>query len=184
MAGLLILLAFIVFLVVFGIVSYNGLVAARRQTDNAFGQIDVQLKRRYDLIPNLIETVKGAMKYEQETLEKVISARNHALCASGVGPKAAAEGEVQRALNGVFALAESYPDLKANSNMANLQEELRSTENKVAFARQYYNDVVTNYNTKIETFPSNLFAGAGNFKPKELFEIEDNIERQVVQVKF
>jgi len=184
MAGLLIILAFIAFLVIFGIASYNGLVSARRQTDNAFGQIDVQLKRRYDLIPNLIETVKGAMKYEQDTLEKVISARNSALGATTIGEKAAAEGQVQRALGGMFALAENYPDLKANSNMAVLQEELRSTENKVAFARQYYNDVVTSYNTKIETFPSSIFASMGSFKPKELFEIENPVERQNVQVKF
>ena len=160
MAGLLIILAFIAFLVIFGIASYNGLV------------------------PNLIETVKGAMKYEQETLEKVISARNSALGATTIGEKAAAEGQVQRALGGMFALAENYPDLKANSNMAVLQEELRSTENKVAFARQYYNDVVTSYNTKIETFPSSIFANMGNFKPKELFEIENPVERQNVQVKF
>jgi LemA protein len=184
MAGLLILLAFIAFIVIFGIACYNSLVSLRRQTDNAFGQIDVQLKRRYDLIPNLIETVKGAMKYEQETLDKVISARNTALGATTIGEKAAAEGQVQRALGGMFALAENYPDLKANTNMGVLQEELRSTENKVAFARQYYNDVVTGYNTKIETFPSNIFANMGNFKPKDLFEIENPVERQNVQVKF
>lgn len=178
MLGLLALTVF------YFISQYNGLVALRRQVDNAFGQIDVQLKRRYDLIPNLVETVKGYMKYEQDTLEKVISARNRALSATGVADKAAADGQVTAALGGIFALSEAYPELKANENMLSLQEELKSTENKVAFARQYYNDIVTGYNTKLETFPSNLVASMGNFKGRELFEIEDPIQRENVQVKF
>jgi LemA protein len=178
MLGLLALTVF------YFISQYNGLVSLRRQVDNAFGQIDVQLKRRYDLIPNLVETVKGYMKYEQETLDKVISARNRAVSATGVQDKAAADGQVTAALGGIFALSEAYPELKANQNMLSLQEELKSTENKVSFARQYYNDIVTAYNTRLETFPSNLVASMGSFTPRELFEIEDPIQRENVQVKF
>jgi LemA protein len=169
-------------IIIYAIAQYNSLVSLNKQTSNAFGQIDVQLKRRYDLIPNLVETVKGYMKHEQETLERVIAARNRAVSATSVHDKAAAEGEVRSALNGVFALSESYPDLRSNQNMLSLQEELKSTENKIAFARQYYNDVVTAYNTKLEVFPTNLFAG--NFKAKELFEIEDPIQRENVKVSF
>ncbi|HVL38548.1 MAG TPA: LemA family protein [Fimbriimonadaceae bacterium] len=179
------ILVVILVLVLFGSIAiYNSLVSLRQQTSNAWGQIDVQLKRRYDLIPNLVETVKGYMKHESETLERVIQARNRAISAQGVQEKARAEAAVAGALSGIFALAESYPDLKANQNMAVLQEELRSTENKIAFARQYYNDIVTAYNTKLETFPSSIFANAGGFKPKELFEIEDPTQREPVQVKF
>src|SRR5438270_12417469 len=140
---------------------YNSLVSLRQQNQNAFSQIDVQLKRRYDLIPNLVETAKGYMKYEGDTLERVIQARNRAVSATTVGDKAAAEGQVSSALANVFALAESYPDLKANEQMQSLMEELKSTENKIAFARQYYNDIVTTYNTKLQTFPSSAIAGAG-----------------------
>lgn len=178
----LILLLLIVGLVIYAVSQYNGLVSMRRQSDNAFSQIDVQLKRRYDLIPNLVESVKGYMKHEGDTLERVINARNRAVGATTVGEKAAAEGEVTRALGSVFALSEAYPDLRSNENMLSLMEELKSTENKIGFARQYYNDVVTNYNTRRETFPSSLFAG--NFAPKELFEVESAAERQNVQVKF
>jgi len=163
---------------------YNSLVSLRQQTSNAWGQIDVQLKRRYDLIPNLVETVKGYMKHEQDTLEKVIQARNTAINATGVREKAAAENQVAMALGGIFALAEAYPELKANENMLTLQEELRSTENKISFARQYYNDIVTAYNTKTEQFPSSIFASAGGFKTKELFELDDATQREPVQVKF
>lgn len=184
MGPLIVLLVIIALAVIYGIAQYNALVSLRRQTQNAFGQIDVQLKRRYDLIPNLVETVKGYMKYEQETLERVIQARNRAVAATTVADKAAAETQVTSALNGIFALAESYPDLKASDNMLSLQEELKSTENKVSFARQYYNDVVTAYNTRTETFPSSIFANLGGFKTKELFEIENPVERQAVQVKF
>jgi LemA protein len=178
------LVAILVIAVFYFIAQYNGLVSLRRQVDNSFGQIDVQLKRRYDLIPNLVETVKGYMKYEQETLDKVISARNRAVSATGVQDKAAADGQVTAALGGIFALSEAYPELKANHNMLSLQEELKSTENKVSFARQYYNDIVTAYNTRLETFPSNLVASMGSFTPRELFEIEDPIQRENVQVKF
>lgn len=181
---LLVVLAIAVVLVVFGIASYNGLVSLRRQTQNAFGQIDVQLKRRYDLIPNLVETVKGYMKHEQDTLERVIQARNRAVSATTVGEKAAAENQVSSALTGMFALAEAYPELRSNENMLSLQEELKSTENKIAFARQYYNDIVTAYNTKTETFPSSIFASMGGFKTKELFELDDSSQRENVKVSF
>ncbi|MCW5941215.1 MAG: LemA family protein [Fimbriimonadaceae bacterium] len=184
MLGLWISLGLVVLLVFVGIGAYNSLVSLRQETNNAWGQIDVQLKRRYDLIPNLVETVKGYMKHEQDTLEKVIQARNMALSANGPHDKATAETAVASALSGFFALAESYPDLKANTNMIELQEELRSTENKISFARQYYNDIVTRYNTKIEAFPSNIFAGMGNFKPKELFELDNPVEREPVKVQF
>jgi LemA protein len=183
-AVLLILLLVLVGLLVWAIATYNSLVSLRRQTDNSFGQIDVQLKRRYDLIPNLVETVKGYMKHERETLDAVIRARNSAVSATGVADKAAAESQVQRALSGVFALSEAYPELRSNENMRALQEELSATENKVAFARQYYNDVVTQYNTKIESFPGSLIAGMGSFKEKELFEIDTPAERQAVKVQF
>ena len=172
-------------LILFGAIAmYNQLVSLRQQTGNAWGQIDVQLKRRYDLIPNLVETVKGYMAHEKDTLERVIQARNQALQATGPAEKAKAESAVSGALANIFALTEAYPELKANENMAILQEELRSTENKISFARQYYNDIVTAYNTKIESFPWNIFAGAGNFKPRELFELEDPIQREAVKVKF
>lgn len=174
----------VVVLVVWVIAAYNGLVSDRRQTMNAWGQIDVQLKRRYDLIPNLVETVKGYMKHEQDTLEKVIQARNRAVGATSVAEKASAETAVASALTGFFALAEAYPDLRSNENMMQLQEELRSTENKISFARQYYNDIVTSYNTKLEAFPTNILAGMGNFKPRDLFELEEPAAREPVKVQF
>lgn len=179
-----IVLAIVVLTLVLGIAAYNGLVALRQETSNALGQIDVQLKRRYDLIPNLVETVKGYMKHEQDTLEKVIRARNVALSANTVGEKAEAERQVTSALGGIFALAESYPDLKASENMLSLQEELKSTENKIAFARQYYNDTVTLYNTKIESFPSSIIASMGGFKQRERFELDEPAAREPVKVQF
>ena len=184
MLGVIIVIVVGALIVFYAIAQYNGLVSLRRQTQNAFGQIDVQLKRRYDLIPNLVETVKGYMKHESDTLERVIAARNRAVSAQGVHDKAAAESEVRGALNGIFALSESYPELRSNENMLSLQEELKSTENKISFARQYYNDVVTAYNTKTETFPSSIFANAGGFKTAELFEIEDAVQRENVRVQF
>src|SRR5436190_19790418 len=141
--AMIILAAILAIFVVWAIAVYNRLVSLRQQTANAWGQIDVQLKRRYDLIPNLVETVKGYMKFEQETLEKVIQARNMALGARSLSEKASAEQQVTSSLTGLFAIAEQYPDLKANQNMLSLQEELKSTENKIAFARQYYNDMAT-----------------------------------------
>jgi LemA protein len=184
MVGIWILVGLLVILLFVAIASYNGLVSLRQQTGNAWGQIEVQLKRRYDLIPNLVETVKGYMKHEQTTLEKVIQARNTAMAATGVGAKATAEQALGAAVTQLFGLAEAYPDLKANQNMLSLQEELQSTENKIAFARQYYNDIVTSYNTKIEAFPSNIFAGMFSFKPKELFELDEPAAREAVVVKF
>jgi LemA protein len=179
-----VLLIILAIILIGGIAIYNRLVSLRQQTSNAWGQIDVQLKRRYDLIPNLVETVKGYMAHEKDTLERVIQARNQAISATGPAEKARAEQAVSGALANVFALTEAYPDLKANQTMNTLQEELRSTENKISFARQYYNDIVTSYNTALETFPSNIFANMGGFKRKELFEIEDAAQREAVQVKF
>ncbi|HXH59729.1 MAG TPA: LemA family protein [Fimbriimonadaceae bacterium] len=178
------LIGIVAFLLFWLVLTYNGLVSLRRQTMNAWSQIDVQLKRRYDLIPNLVETVKGYMKYEQETLDKVISARNRAVSATSVKDKAAAETAVAGALSGFFALAEAYPELKANQNMQELQEELRSTENKISYARQYYNDIVTSYNTRLEMFPSSIIATASGFQPKDLFELDDAAAREPVKVKF
>jgi len=175
---------------------YNRLVKLRNQYKNAFSQIDVQLKRRYDLIPNLVETAKGYMKHERETLEAVITARNKAqaavqAAAARPGDPAAmqglqtAEAGVTGALGRFFALAESYPDLKANQNMLALQEELTSTENKVAFSRQAYNDAVMGYNTARETFPNSIIAGATGFGPAQLFELEaPAVERAAPKVSF
>ena len=168
---------------------YNGLVALRNRFKNAFAQIDVQLKRRYDLIPNLVETAKGYMKHERETLEAVIKARNVAVGAAQAasanpGNPAAMQqlGQAEGALTGVlgrlFALAEAYPDLKANQNMLSLQEELTSTENKVAFSRQAYNDSVMEYNTKRESFPETIFAGAFGFGPAELLQASESAEER------
>ncbi|HWA83131.1 MAG TPA: LemA family protein [Fimbriimonadaceae bacterium] len=160
----------------------NGLATIRRQTVNAWSQIDVQLKRRYELIPNLVEAVKDPLKHDQETLESVVQARNMALNAKTLGEKAIAEQHVARSLNGLFSVAEQCPDLKSSPSMLNLQEELKSTENKIAFARQYYNDITTTYNTKIETFPTNIFAGSGGFKPRELFEFDESAAREAINI--
>ncbi len=166
------------------VVFYNGLVASRNAVRNAFSQIDVQLKRRYDLIPNLVETVKGYASHERETLENVIRARQQGISASGVAAQAAAENQITGALRQLFALSESYPDLKANENFRQLSEELTSTENKIGFARQHYNNVVENYNNKIQSFPGVLIAGMFGFTAEEYFEIEDPTHREPVKVKF
>jgi len=179
-----IILGIVVLLIIFGIASYNGLVALRQQVDNAWAQIDVQLKRRYDLIPNLVETVKGYMNFEQETLQKVIEARSAAMSAQGPAAKGAAEGALTQALGGIFAIAEAYPDLKSNTNMLQLQEELSTTENKIAYSRQFYNDSVMQYNTKTQQFPSSIFANMFGFKQKELFEVVDPVQREAVKVDF
>ena len=178
----------IVFLVVLAVIvlwvigAYNGLIALKNQVVNAWKQIDVQLKRRHDLIPNLVNTVKGAMDFERSTLDAVISARNKAVSATGVKDTARAEGELTQALGRLFALTEAYPELKSNQNVLQLQEELTSTENKVGFARQLYNDVATQYNTKQATFPTMLIAGLAKGTPAELWEIEDAAERAVPKV--
>ena len=191
-----IFLAIVVAIVVWAVAIYNGLVALRNRFKNAYAQIDVQLKRRYDLIPNLVETAKGYIKHERETLEAVIKARNSAMGAAQAasanpGNPAAMQalGQAEGALTGVlgrmFALAESYPDLKANQNMLALQEELTSTENKVAFARQGYNDSVMEYNIKRESLPDNIFAGMFGFGPAELLQATESAEeRKAPQVKF
>jgi len=178
----IVLLVILAVIVLWVIGSYNGLVALKNQVANAWKQIDVQLKRRHDLIPNLVNTVKGAMDFERSTLEAVISARNKAVTATGVKQTAQAEGELTQALGRLFALTEAYPTLKATGNVAQLQEELTSTENKIGFARQLYNDVATQYNTKQATFPTLLIAGLAKASPTELWEIEDAAERAVPTV--
>lgn len=152
---------------------YNRLVALRHQIQNAWKQIDVQLKRRYDLIPNLVETVKGYLQYEQDTLQKVVDARSKAMASTGIKETAAAQSELTQSLAKVFAVMESYPDLKANENVLRLQEELTTTENQIAFARQYYNDLVMRFNMKQEVFPSNVIAGFFHFQPSEFFAVAD-----------
>jgi LemA protein len=177
-----ILLAVVALAVFWLIGAFNRLIALKGQVANAWKQIDVQLKRRHDLIPNLVETVKGAMQFERSTLDAVISARAKAMGATGVADVAKAEGELTQALGRLFALAEAYPDLKATSNIGQLQEELASTENKVAFARQHYNDVATSYNVAQSQVPTNLVAGLAKATPAELWEIEDAAERAVPKV--
>lgn len=164
--------------------AYNGLVRLRNEVRNAWSQISVQLKRRHDLIPNLVETVKGYAAHEKGTLESVVQARTKAVSASGVADQARAEGELSQALGRLMLLVENYPNLKANQNFLALQEELTSTENKISFARQFYNDSVMTYNTRIQSFPPNIIAGAFGFAAAEFFEIEDPSERQAPRVKF
>jgi LemA protein len=189
---------FIFILIVLGLYAmgiYNALVSLRNRFKNAFAQIDVQLKRRYDLIPNLVETAKAYLSHERETLEAVIQARNGAASAEqkaaatpddpgAIKALMGAETALTGAMGRFFALSEAYPDLKANQNMAQLTEELSSTENKIAFARQSYNDSVMTYNTKRESFPANIFAGAFNFKEAQMFEITEEAEREAVKVSF
>ena len=166
---------------------YNGLVSRRNEAKNSWSQIDVQLKRRYDLIPNLVEKAKGYMKHEQETLENVIKARQQAVDlrnAGNIGELMKADGALTQSLGRLFAVAEGYPDLKANQNMLSLQEELASTENRIGFARQAYNDAVMKMNNGIEQFPTNIIAGMFNFKQGEFFEVESQEERKAVKVSF
>jgi LemA protein len=174
----------LVLLLLLAIYTYNTLVSRRVRCRSAWSQIDVQLKRRYDLIPNLIETVKGYAAHEKETLERVIQARNQAIAAQGVAKQAEAENMLSGALRQLFALSEAYPNLKANENFAQLQEELTSTENRISFARQHYNDVTASYNTACQTFPNNLLAGMFGFKLEEFFELEEPEMRQAPKVQF
>jgi LemA protein len=195
MSGGLIFLGLALVLVVWIVVSYNGLVALRNRVKNGFAQIDVQLQRRYELIPNLVETAKAYMAHERQTLEAVIAARNQAQAAAqkaegdptdaaAIRTLAGAESALGASLGKFFALAEAYPDLKANQNMAQLQEELSSTENRIAFARQAYNDAVMAYNTRRESFPSNLVANNFGFTEAQMLEIEDSEARKAVKVSF
>jgi len=177
--GLLVVVAVIGFWMVG---AYNKLIALKNQVLNGWKQIDVQLKRRHDLIPNLVNAVKGAMDFEKGTLEAVVQARNSAVGASGVAQVAKAEGELTQALGRLFALSENYPQLKATANIQQLQEELTSTENKIGFARQLYNDVATQYNTAQQQFPTSLIAGMAKAAPAELWEITDQAERAVPNV--
>lgn len=184
MAVLIVLLVIIVFAVLMFISMYNSLIRLRNQVKNAWSQIDVQLKRRHDLIPNLIETVKGYMTHERETLQNITNARSQAMNAGSVQDKAKAEGELSGAMSKFFLVVENYPDLKANQNFLALQEELTSTENKISFARQSYNDQVLFYNNKIQIFPSNILAGMFNFVQEPFFQVEDKAEREVPKVSF
>ena len=181
---LLIVVALLVLLLLYVIATYNGLVKLRNRIEAAWAQIDVQLKRRYDLIPNLVETVKGYASHERATLDAVISARNAAMAApSGSHQQAQAENAISGALRQLFALSEAYPDLKANQNFGQLQEELTSTEDRIAYSRQFFNDSVLKYNSKIQAFPGVILANAMGFKPREYFEADDD-SRGPVQVKF
>ncbi len=195
MVGFLVLLAIVVIVVLWVVSLYNRLVGSRNGYKNAFAQIDVQLKRRYDLIPNLVETAKGYIKHERETLEAVIKARNSAVSAvqaaaanpgdaTAMRGLAGAEGQLTASLGRLFAVAEAYPDLKANQNMMQLSEELTSTENKVAFARQAYNDSVMGYNNQREMFPGSMIAGMFNFQPAQLLELDEPAARQAPKVSF
>lgn len=182
--GLLLLILFGLIIMVAGwaIVTYNALVALRNQLRNAWAQIDVQLKRRYDLIPNLVETVKDYMQYEQDVLTGVTQARAAAVSAQGPADQAKAENMLTGALRQLFAVVENYPELKANENVMALQEELTSTENQISFARQFYNDHVMRFNTRIQTFPTNLIAGVLGFSAAEFFATGDEAEREPVKV--
>jgi LemA protein len=188
MIALWVIIGIVVILLFIFIGVYNGLIGLRNQMKNAWAQIDVQLKRRHDLIPNLVETVKGYKNFERETLEAVTKARNVAIQASsggaGVAQRAQAEGELGNALARLMVVVERYPDLKANQNFLALQEELTSTENKISFSRQYYNDSVLKYNNKTQMFPSNIVAGMMNFKAGEFFEVKAQEEREVPKVQF
>lgn len=180
--GTWIFLAVVAIAVIWLVSTYNRLIALKGQVANAWKQIDVQLKRRHDLIPNLVDTVKGALQFERDTLEAVIQARNRAVSAEGVTNVAQAENMLTQALGRLFALTEAYPDLKAVGNVSQLQEEIASTENRIAFSRQHYNDVATSYNVAQEQFPTNLVAGLAKATPAELWEIDEPGDRDVPKV--
>jgi len=182
MIGVYFIVALFVLLIVWTVAKYNSLITLRNKTTNGWKQIDVQLKRRHDLIPNLVNTVRGQMEFEQETLERVVQARNSAVSATGVADAAVKENALTGALSKLFALVENYPTLRSNENVKQLQEELTSTENKISFARQFYNDIATTFNTSQQTFPGNIIASLFNFKPSELFEIKVAAEREVPAV--
>lgn len=180
--GMLLILGLLVAVVVWVVAKYNSLVTLRNQVENGWKQIDIQLKRRHDLIPNLVSTVKGYMEFEQDTLRQVVEARNAAVNARGVADTAAREGELTGVLTKLFALMENYPNLKANENVKQLQEELTSTENKVGFARQFYNDIAMRFNISQEVFPGNIIASMFRFSRAELFAVSGDAERAVPRV--
>jgi LemA protein len=186
MLAVYIIIGVVVVLLILFLTIYNGLVRRRNQVKNSWAQIDVQLKRRHDLIPNLVETAKGYMKHERETLEAVTNARNLAqqVSSAGAGERAKAEGELSSVLSRLLAVVENYPDLKANQNFLALQEELASTENKISFSRQYYNDSVLKYNNQTQMFPSNIIASMTGFKASEFFEVTLAAEREAPKVSF
>jgi LemA protein len=184
MIALLVVVGLVVLIVLWFVGTYNGLIRLRNQVENAWAQIDVQLKRRHDLIPNLVETAKGYMTHERGTLEAVTKARNLAAQASGPGEASRSEQGLTNALGQFFLVVERYPDLKANQNFLALQEELSSTENKIGFARQFYNDQTMQYNIRIQSFPANVVAGMFHFTQKDLFELHDEAERAVPKVQF
>ena len=179
-----VVLGVIALAVIFGITQYNKLIRLNVSVDEAFAQIEVQLKRRSDLIPNLVETVKGYASHEKEAFEKVVAARAKATSATGVQDVAAADGALTQALRGLLAVAEAYPDLKASANFLQLQEELATTENKVAFSRQFYNDSVRSLNQTIKTFPGNLFGGVAKVDEREFYEVEDPQDRNAPKIQF
>ena len=180
----LIVIGVVVLLVIFGVAQYNRLIRLNITVDEAFAQIEVQLKRRADLIPNLVETVKGYATHEQSTFDAVVAARAKSTSASTVADVAAADGALTNALRGLLAVAEAYPDLKASANFLSLQEELSTTENKVSFARQFYNDTVRSLNTAVKTVPTNFFAGFAKISAREFYEVENPADRNVPNVKF
>ena len=180
---IIVLLLLLLFIILFVIASYNSLVKLRNKVKDQFSQIDVQLKKRSDLIPNLVETVKGYAKHESETLENVMKARNTYLSSSSASDKVNASNELSGALSKLFALAEAYPELKANTNFENLQNQLKEVEEKISYARQFYNDSVLMYNNKVEMFPSNIFASMFGFKKESFFEADEK-ERENVKVSF
>lgn len=179
-----IVLGIVALLVIYGISQYNGFVTLKNVVEEAFSTMDVYLKKRYDLIPNIVETVKGYASHEKETLEQVISARNKAVNATSPEAQLEAEGDLNKVMGRLFALTESYPDLKANTNFMDLQNQLQTIETEIAQSRKYYNGTVRQYNTKVETFPSNIIANIFNFMKKPLFEVTDAVERENVKVQF
>ena len=184
MPALIVVAVIVVLLIIFVIGVYNALIRLRNQVDNSWSQIDVQLKRRHDLIPNLVETAKGYMKHERETFEAITNARSQAMGAKTVSEASKAEGTLGEALSKFMLVVENYPDLKANQNFLAVQEELTSTENKISFARQSYNDQVLFFNNKIQMFPSNIVANMFNFGKRDFFELESAAEREVPKVSF
>ena len=182
--ALIVIIVIVVLIILWWVGTFNSLVVLKNRVENAWGQIDVQLKRRYDLIPNIVETVKGYAKHERETLENVVKARQMGMDATNVKDQAAAENMLTGALKSIFALAEAYPDLKANENFKLLQEELAGTETKIAYARQHYNDSVMLYNTKTQMFPASIVANTSGFTQRDFFEIEEPEAREAPKVQF